>query len=195
MQSPVLTVQHCATKSTRMYTSSPPNTHFFTLYIVLTQSSGKNNFVSYLGFRQKYLEVQQTPFVWVQHSSAKGKQAVLLESLFKESDSRRVPPLSATANGESALSHTKTSQPRPFLHTRQKNAQGCSLPLPQTRLGMFGEKAEMTGTTIKAALFRENCLNIKRRACTEACEEGVVSRCRAVWQASAHCCEIMDFLK
>lgn len=113
------------------------------------QSSGKNNFLSYLSFRQKYLEIPQTPFVWVQHSSAKGKQAVLLESLFKESDSQRVPPLSAPANRESTPSCTKTSQARPFLHTRQKNAQGCSLLLSQTLPGMFGEKAEMTGTTIR----------------------------------------------
>lgn len=79
----------------------------------------------------------------------KGKRAVLLESLFKESDSRRVPPTSAPANREPALSCSQTSQARPFLHTRQKNAHGCSLLLPQTQPGMFGRKAEMTGTPIR----------------------------------------------
>lgn len=79
----------------------------------------------------------------------KGKRAVLLESLFKESDSRRVPPTSAAANRDPALSCSQTSQARPFLHTRQKNAHGCSLLLPQTQPGMFGRKAEMTGTPIR----------------------------------------------
>lgn len=84
-----------------------------------------------------------------QQCRLRGKQTVLLESLFKESDSRRAPPLSIPTNRESALSPTKTSQPRPFLHTRRKNAQGCSLLLPQRQLGMFGREAEMTGTTIR----------------------------------------------
>lgn len=140
--------QHWTTEPKRIYTSSSFKTHFYTICTIL-QSNGKNSFLSYLGFRQKYLEVPQTPLVGFQRSSAKGKQAILLESLFKESDSQLVPPLLTPANRESALSPTKTSQTRPFLHTRQKNAQGCSSLLPQTLQGMFGKRAEMTGTTIR----------------------------------------------
>lgn len=102
----------------------------------------------YLGFRQKYLSLRH-PFVWLQHSNTKGKQAVLQESLFKESQSWWVPPTPAPANRESAPSRTKTSQARPFLHTRQKNVQRRSLLLPPTLLRMFGKKAETTGTTIR----------------------------------------------
>lgn len=124
-------------------------THFLHYTYIFIQSSEENNFLSYLTFRQKYLKPLKFPFVWVQHSSARGKQAVLLESLFKESDLQWVPPTPAPSNGVFAPSCTKTSQARPFLHTRQKNAQCCSLLLPQMLLRMFGKKAEMTGTTIR----------------------------------------------
>lgn len=79
-----MTVQQCTTEHKRSYTSSPFNTPF----ILEMNVTRKTNFLPYLGFRQKFLEVPETPFVWVQHSSAKGKQAVLLKSLFKESDCR-----------------------------------------------------------------------------------------------------------
>lgn len=160
----------------------------FTQHIIFRKSGGRISLTSYLGFRQKYLEVQQTPFVWVQHSSAEGKQAVLLESLFKESASRRVPPLSAPANRESALSPTKTSQPRPFLHTRQKNAQGCSLLLPQTLLWMFGREAEMTGTTIRLPYLEKIAETLRGgSAQRSAVRERVVSIYRAHRKASVCC--------
>lgn len=137
-----LTAQHCTEPRDLQ-------THFLHYTYIFIQSSEENNFLSYLTFRQKYLKPLKFPFVWVQHSSARGKQALLLESLFKESDLQWVPPTPAPANGVSAPSCTKTSQARPFLHTRQKNAQCCSLLLPQMLLRMFGKKAEMTGTTIR----------------------------------------------
>lgn len=87
MQSPVLTVQRCATKSTRMYTSSPPDTHLLhcisllrsrvvrtTLFLTLASGrniwkssklllSGSNTAVQ-KGSRQSYWKVclkNQTP--------------------------------------------------------------------------------------------------------------------------------------
>lgn len=122
------------------------------------------------------------PFVWLQCSNTKGKQAVLLESLFKESQSWWAPPTLATANRESALSRTKTSQARPFLHTRQKNAPRCSLLLPPTLLRMFWGRSRNDRNYDKAALFREHGLNIQRRFLAEgrglwADAEQVVNSC------------------
>lgn len=129
----------------------PPSSCCFALQMRLlvffTQSGCKNLFLTSASGR-KYLSLR-LPFVWLQHSNTKGKQAVLLESLFKESQSRWAPPTPTPANRESALSRTKTSQAGPFVHTRQKNVQRRSLLLPPTLLRMFVKKAEMTGTTVR----------------------------------------------
>ena len=130
-----LTVQHCATELKRIYTSNTVRTHLFCTLCAKKQLSfspwlqGENI--------QKSLKLL---LVWVRHSSAKGKQAVPLESLFKESDSQWAPPLSAGANGEAAMSRTKTSQARPFLHTRQKNAQAAACYCHRRRSGCLGKR-------------------------------------------------------
>lgn len=127
-----------------------------------------------------------------------GKQAVLLESLFKESDRRWVPPLSAPSNGEDGLSHTKTSQARPFLHTRQKNARTAACYCHRRCSGCLGKKAEMTGTKIRlpylekrAQTFRGGCVWWS----VETLGERVLSRCRSVVKASCFCCKAGAFLK
>ena len=88
-------------------------------------------------------------FVLVRHSSAKGKQAVLLESLFKESDSPWVSSPFWPGQWRGRPVPYKDISGQAISPYKAKECTGCSLLLPQTPLGMFGKKAEMTGTTIR----------------------------------------------
>lgn len=78
-----------------------------------------------------------------------GEQAVLLESLFKESDSRGPRPLLPQPMSGRHVPHTHTHAGPASSPYKAKECRGCSSLLPRTLLGMLGEKAEMTGTTIR----------------------------------------------
>lgn len=156
------------------------------------QSGCKNLFLTSASGR-KYLSLR-LPFVWLQHSNMKGKQAVLLESLFKESQSWWAPPTPTPANRESALSRTKTSQARPFVHTRQKNAQRRSLLLPPSLLRMFVKKAETTGTTVRLPYLEKRAQTFRGGSLHKRGERAV-SRCRTGSDVLCFWGEAMDFLK
>lgn len=156
---------------------------------------GKTAFILTLASGRNIWGVLQTPFIWTRNSS--GKRSRHWKVCSKNHTPSGSLPLSIPTNGETVLSCTKTSQARPFLHTRQKNAQATARYCHRRCSGCLGGKGEMTGTTIRLPYLEKRAQTVGGCAWwsggnmgEESCEQMQSS----LWR-EPFCWKTMGFLK